>query len=170
VTLVFCGHGDSVTVATDAQAAQPTDDRPITHVFQNLGKDLRALGSLETGAVLIIGGGSAVLAHQRDASIAAWVQRQPAASYPGVGNTIGNEFTQAGGALAVWTLGTAAGSDELAHVGSDLIRAQVLDGLLTTAIKLAVDRRRPDGGSYSFPSGHTSGTFARPPTPNRKML
>jgi membrane-associated phospholipid phosphatase len=46
------------------------------------------------------------------------------------------------------------------HVGSDLIRAQVLNGLTTRGLKIFVDRRRPGGGGHSFPSGHSSATFA----------
>ena len=32
--------------------------------------------------------------------------------------------------------------------------------MLTQGIKLSVGRERPDGGRFSFPSGHTSSTFA----------
>jgi membrane-associated phospholipid phosphatase len=151
--------GPAAPVARQS-AARQGGDRPIAHVFQNLGRDLRALGSVETGAVLLAGGGAAALVHRRDARVAAWVQRQPPASYPGVGNAIGNGLTQAGAAVALWITGEVAGRGHLAAVGSDLIRAQVLDGVLTTTLKVSVDRRRPDGGAYSFPSGHTSSTFA----------
>ena len=48
----------------------------------------------------------------------------------------------------------------MAHLGSDLIRAQVLTRVVTQGIKLTVRRARPDGGNFSFPSGHSSGTFA----------
>jgi membrane-associated phospholipid phosphatase len=41
-----------------------------------------------------------------------------------------------------------------------LIRAQVLAQAITTGIKLSARRNRPDGGEFSFPSGHTSVTFA----------
>jgi membrane-associated phospholipid phosphatase len=37
--------------------------------------------------------------------------------------------------------------------------ALVTEGL-TEGIKRVVDKRRPDGGYYSFPSGHTSAAFA----------
>jgi membrane-associated phospholipid phosphatase len=40
------------------------------------------------------------------------------------------------------------------------VEAQIVNGVLTQGIKLAVNRTRPSGGSYSFPSGHTSATFA----------
>jgi membrane-associated phospholipid phosphatase len=65
-----------------------------------------------------------------------------------------------GGATAVYVVGRMLHSPRAAAFGSDLVRAQVLDTLLTQAIKVTVDRTRPDGGSYSFPSGHASSSFA----------
>src|ERR1019366_1892659 len=128
---------DQATQQPAAPASQPaakplrispwTDDQPITHLFQNLGKDLRGLGTAESFDILLVGGGMTALMHTKDNSLAFWVQQQPAASYPTVGNTIGNGVTQAGGAIGVWVLGKMRGSDELAHIGSDLIRAQVLN-------------------------------------------
>jgi hypothetical protein len=43
---------------------------------------------------------------------------------------------------------------------SDLLRAQVFNGIMTIALKGITNRTRPDGGPWSFPSGHTSTTFA----------
>jgi membrane-associated phospholipid phosphatase len=48
----------------------------------------------------------------------------------------------------------------MAHVGSDLIRAQVLNGLITRTVKVVVNRTRPSGGGQAFPSGHASAAFA----------
>ena len=36
----------------------------------------------------------------------------------------------------------------------------MLNGIITRSLKYAVDRERPDGGQHSFPSGHSSATFA----------
>jgi membrane-associated phospholipid phosphatase len=36
----------------------------------------------------------------------------------------------------------------------------IVNTVLTQGIKLSVGRERPDGGRFSFPSGHTSSTFA----------
>jgi hypothetical protein len=148
------------TPATPLRISPWTDDQPITHLVQNLGKDLRALGSAESVDIMLVGGGLAALMHTKDNSLAFWVQQQPPASYPNVGNAIGNGVTQAGAAVGVWVLGKMRGNDELSHIGSDLIRAQALNEVLTGVIKVSANRPRPNGGTQSFPSGHTSATFA----------
>ena len=45
-------------------------------------------------------------------------------------------------------------------LGGDLIRAQLLSELMTTAVKQTVRRTRPEGSGFSFPSGHTTVSFA----------
>ncbi|MCC7417542.1 MAG: phosphatase PAP2 family protein [Acidobacteria bacterium] len=67
---------------------------------------------------------------------------------------------QVGGALATYTVGRLTRSPRTARVGADLFRAQVLSQVVTQAIKLSARRTRPDGSALSFPSGHTSATFA----------
>jgi membrane-associated phospholipid phosphatase len=48
----------------------------------------------------------------------------------------------------------------IATVGGELIRAQIVAGALTEGLKITARRTRPDGNHLSFPSGHTSATFA----------
>jgi membrane-associated phospholipid phosphatase len=45
-------------------------------------------------------------------------------------------------------------------LGADLVDAQIVNGVITQGIKGATHRTRPSGGKRSFPSGHTSATFA----------
>lgn len=61
---------------------------------------------------------------------------------------------------ASWSVGKLAGSAKLRDFGTDLFRAQAMTGLLTAVLKGSVNRTRPDGTAYSYPSGHTSSAFA----------
>jgi membrane-associated phospholipid phosphatase len=76
------------------------------------------------------------------------------------GEVIGGARAQLGAAIATYTIGRAVRRPKIASLGADLIRAQIVSQTLTAGIKLSVRRMRPDGGEFSFPSGHTSVTFA----------
>ena len=77
------------------------------------------------------------------------------------GEAFGGALVQIGGAFATYSAGKLTGQSELAELGRDLVRAQLLTQGVTQAIKYSVGRTRPDASSQaSFPSGHASGTFA----------
>jgi membrane-associated phospholipid phosphatase len=136
------------------------DDRPFTQLFQNLWKDLKAVPTVPSAKVAAGGTVASLAAHPADDNLATWAEEQGDASYVGIGNTIGSGWFEAGAAVATYAIGKGTKDARTTHVGSDLIRAQVLNGLLTTTLKVAVDRTRPNGSHYSFPSGHSSATFA----------
>ena len=77
------------------------------------------------------------------------------------GEILGDGRVQAAAAFATYGLGKLFKAPEVASLGRDLVRAQIVTTTITFALKKAVGRERPDGSSQtSFPSGHTSGTFA----------
>jgi len=75
------------------------------------------------------------------------------------GAALGNGVTQFGLAFGTYVVGRATGHANVALTGSDLVRGQIVNALLTQGVKFSVQRRRPNGGRYSFPSGHTSAAF-----------
>jgi len=77
-----------------------------------------------------------------------------------VGNVWGDARLQAPLALGVWGVGRWSGDQALADLGYDLSRSLFLTYAVTSVIKVAVNRERPNGGSHSFPSGHTSAAFS----------
>ena len=141
-----------------ADAAWP-DDQPFSHVFQNLGHDIASLATPRGVGILAAGAAGAIVTHPLDDNLSAWVARSGPSSYTKIGDVSGIGYTHAAIALATYTIGKAGHHAEATHIGSDLIRAQILNGLITTGIKVAVNRTRPTGSDYSFPSGHSAATF-----------
>ena len=62
--------------------------------------------------------------------------------------------------LGSYLAGRMLKSDQLESFGSDLFRAQVINGAVTLGMKALVNRTRPDGTPWGYPSGHTSVSFA----------
>jgi len=138
-----------------------TDDRPLTRFPQNLGRDAKSLARPDAMLTAAIGLAAAGLAHSADDNLSDWaLESGNSKSYTPIGQMIGNAYLQGGAAIATYVIGKVQQSPEVAHIGSDLIRAQALNAVVTLTTKVAVDRERPDGGTRSFPSGHVSATFA----------
>jgi len=138
----------------------PPPDRPFARLFQNLGADFVSLGKADTIGILGGGGFAAVIASYSDDRVDRWTLDHPAPSVTAVGRLGGDGWTMAGAAVGTWAVGRALERPLLTHVGSDLIRAQVLNGVITRSLKIVVDRQRPSGGGHAFPSGHASASFA----------
>jgi len=133
----------------------------LSQVFTSTVGDLRRLPSRDAVTWLGIGAFASAIARSADAKIASGLSgsnRLDATFEPGA--TIGGLPVQLGAAFATYAVGRMADSPRAAIVGADLVRAQLLSQAVTHAIKLSVRRTRPDGSSFSFPSGHTSTTFA----------
>jgi hypothetical protein len=142
------------------QAATWSDDRPITRFFPNLFHDVRALPSTNSVLVLGVGGAAAAVIHSVDDDFANWSESSGWSSYGKAGGVIGDGWVQVGAAFGTYGIGKLWHKPQVLHIGSDLIRAQALNALITVPLKAIVDRERPNGGHYAFPSGHTSATFA----------
>jgi membrane-associated phospholipid phosphatase len=76
------------------------------------------------------------------------------------GEMMGGARFQLASALATYGVGQLTGHSRLAEFGADLVSANIVAQALTSGIKLSVRRGRPDGTEFSFPSGHTSVSFA----------
>lgn len=150
------------TPAPVATAAAAPIENPFISLLPHLGEDLVALPSITNAGILATGGALALVFHNNhDERLRNWVIQQDASSpSSSVGNFVGDGVTQGAAAVAVWLAGRATGSSRVENTGANLIRAQVLNGVLTQGLKLAVNRTRPDGGSHALPSGHTSAAFA----------
>jgi membrane-associated phospholipid phosphatase len=150
-----------------AQSAESPNQQPVGTIpsfgslFTDLPGDFANLFRPESAIVLGVGAGVSAGVHPADARLvrdAATATTLEESLDPG--QTIGDGYVQLGGAVATYLGGRLFHSPRVATVGAALIRAQVVTEVLTEGVKVAVHRTRPDGSNLSFPSGHTSASFA----------
>ena len=141
-------------------ASASEDDRPFVRLVPNLARDVISIPSRQSLLLLIAGTASAAALSTRDASAQQWAVRVGRSQATDVGSAAGEGWVQGTIALGTYVAGAVSGHRAITHIGSDFVRAQVLNGLVTGGLKVSVDRIRPNGGEFSFPSGHTSATFA----------
>ena len=171
-----------------ASAQQTTDvDRLFTHAAQadppaaprrtgvralirTIGADVVALPRRRsTWVILAIGGSAAALSHPADDAVNSRLGGSRAAErFFAAGEWAGASWVQLGAAGGVYVVGRYAlppaqdtpGTNKVAHLGFDLLRAQLLSQLFVRGIKNTVRRDRPGGDCCSFPSGHAANAFA----------
>lgn len=74
----------------------------------------------------------------------------------------GSGVTMGAASLGLLAVGRATGNARLYAVGKDLSSSMLLTWSAVWALKLT-NAKRPNGGAYSFPSGHTATAFAAAP-------
>lgn len=173
VVATLLGAGTPVLAQTTRAATPSAEDKassppPVastspafSHLFTDTIRDFRRLPSRDTLTWLSIGGAVTFAGHSRDSSVTRSLSRSHLLGETlEPGKAIGSFPFQLGGAFAAYGLGRLTDSPRVTAVGADLVRAQLLAQGITFAVKRSVRRTRPDGTSFSFPSGHASLTFA----------
>jgi len=153
-------------VASDAPGLRfiPSQDETSDHhpgfgeLVGSLGADFRRAVSEDSLTMLGLGATTAWSLRGLDGRAARNTWGDDRVFHPG--NVIGSALAQGGGAFATYLIGRAIDNPGISRLGADLVRAQVVSQSFTQAIKFTATRRRPDGTSLSFPSGHTSSAFA----------
>jgi membrane-associated phospholipid phosphatase len=168
ITLCSCLAAPQWAVAQSVATESTAPAHAVSHLtpaFPNLVEevigDFRRLPSKENASLLGIGAAVAMMGHSIDQSLSLGMSRRPTlGSALEPGNIIGGFQAQFGGALATYAVGRLMNSPRTATVGADLVRALVVSQTVTGTIKVIASRTRPDGTNLSFPSGHTSASFA----------
>lgn len=135
----------------------------IGALLRGLAGDVRHLPSWPNASLAAAGGGLALAVHPLDERVNIRLRgpNHAARAAFAPGKFVGYTPVQMGAAVAVFATGRLRHEDKVSHFGMDLLRAQIMTTALTTGLKYAVQRERPDGSnSHSFPSGHASMTFA----------
>ena len=122
-----------------------------------------------TWVILGIGAASALLAHPIDDDANARIAESPAGGrFFAPGKWVGSTWTHAGvsagllfgGHYLAPQFNDESGTNKLAHIGYDLVRAQILSQVYVHSLKKAIGRDRPTGECCAFPSGHAATAFA----------
>jgi membrane-associated phospholipid phosphatase len=135
----------------------------IRALFGNLGEDVKHLPAMQNVYIAAIGGGLALAVHPADQSFNARLMSSSDAvnAFFAPGKYLGDTYVQVAFSLGTYTLGRLRDQPKVAHLGMDLVQAQLISELLVEPLKFAVQRERPDGSNnLSFPSGHAAVTFA----------
>lgn len=142
----------------------PTPPHTGIHaLFRNLGGDFTHLAARDNVYAALIGGALAAAAHPVDSTFNVHLR-----SHDALVNTIykpahifGDTPEQVALSLGTYAYGLIFDEPKTAHLGMDLLRAQMITEVLVEPLKFAVRRERPDmSNRQSFPSGHAAVTFA----------
>ncbi len=142
--------------------AAPARAQSFASLFTPLPADFAHLFTPANGIIAGIGGAGSAAVHPKDDEIARRIPAEVGGRehFFEAGSPIGNGVTLGAFALGTYIAGRASHSARVGALGADLVDAQIVNAVLTQGLKHAVDRRRPTGSKHSFPSGHTSATFA----------
>ena len=127
---------------------------------RDLVKNARGLLSRNNLLPTLIGGAASIAAHPADTPIKEDVYRSLGSTTDAVGARLGSGPVVLAGVGSLWAVSRFRGSETFVRFSDDLAQASILNAVITASIKASVHRTRPDGGSRSFPSGHTSAAFA----------
>jgi membrane-associated phospholipid phosphatase len=75
------------------------------------------------------------------------------------GATMGQAAIPVAASVLCMSIGRLDHSGKAETFGSRLLRAQAINGILTLSMKGTINRIRPNGHPFSYPSGHTSVVF-----------
>jgi membrane-associated phospholipid phosphatase len=143
-------------------AAPSAHAQSVASLFTSLPADFAHLFTPANGIIAGAGGAGSAAIHPKDDEIAAKIAAASGGRHDffRAGGPIGDGAAQSGFALATYIAGRASHSARVGALGADLVDAQIVNGIITQGLKAAVDRKRPTGSKHSFPSGHSSATFA----------
>ena len=158
--------GDFIATQETAAAESQSFLSTLAH---NLGDDLKHLPRRNTVYWLAGGTAAAFAVHPYDQRLNRHLLGSNAwDNFFIPGKIMGSTEVQIGASVVTYIIGRAKGENRVRHLGMDLLEAQLLSEGIVEGMKVIVRRPRPpnpDGtpnsaGTFSFPSGHATITFA----------
>lgn len=140
--------------------ADASSSSSITGLPARVVHDTAKLVSRTPLITLAIGGAAAAAVHPADTSVEQRIPKFGTIDETvDAGSALGDGWVQWTVAGVVYGTGLVLRKPAVSDVGTRLVEAQIVGGVMTQVIKYAVDRERPDGGRLSFPSGHSEASF-----------
>ena len=145
-------------------ADDPCDRRSFSTLFTCIPHDLRNVARGKSLAWLGAAGGMAAGSALLDEDIDRALRDGDPNLFPDVGDQLGQAGVHVGVPLALYVAARTTGHSATAAFAVTLLRAQIANGLVTRSLKF-IPRARPyqeeaKTAQGSFPSGHTSASFA----------
>jgi len=128
-------------------------------VREDVGRILSARGA----GILTIGSAATAVALAVEDSEAQADALEGLGGIGDLGNVGGSPVFVLGGAVTLALVGRFADRPAITTAGVDLARSLAYSSTVVAGLKVAVDRTRPDGGRYSFPSAHAAAAFSAAP-------
>ena len=140
------------------------DGRSFSTLFRCIPRDLRNVVRGESLAWLGVAGGIAAGSALLDDEVDRALSDGDPNLFPDVGDQLGQAGVHFGVPLALYVAARTTGHSGTAAFAVTVLRAQIANGIVTRSLKL-IPRARPfqevaTFGHGSFPSGHTSASFA----------
>lgn len=150
-----------ITTSFSASVADPATDRKA-NIIRDLGSNSLHLITRPSSAAIVFSLGAVPLIADDETNKAYrhWGEKGTVNFVFEAGEVIGSGSLQGAASLALYASGKALRRDGLAAYGSDLFSAQAISSFVAATLKVATARTRPDGAPYSFPSGHSTVSFA----------
>lgn len=167
VPLVVAGASFSLASPASAQS----DSKPrrgcenqatpsFTQLFTGTLKDFKGLPTATNMQLLSLGTVAAAGAFPADAKISNSFSAPRLTETFEAGRTIGATPVHLAASFTAYALGRSLNKPCLTSLAGDLVQAQLMAEILSQGVKFTVNRTRPDGTARSFPSGHTTMSFA----------
>lgn len=157
--LAFCARGV-------CQSPPPTkvETEQQTHLKQfpaNLGRDFLGLFSRDNVWPLLIGGAATGISTTADDRVHQYfVEQDTDRPLGNIGDTMGKPVVLGPVIGSIIAFGSLTGNHKFHSFSYAMAEGFLLDSMLTTGLKYAVGRERPDStNNHSFPSGHASDYF-----------
>lgn len=160
--------GESQGVA-QKDTTPPVEHTGLRTLAKDIVNDFKAFPRREsTWVILGVGGAAALAVHPADNSVNSHlVSSGSADNFWKPGHIIGGPVMY-GVPVALYLGGRylwapakdKSQTNEMSHLGLDLLRAELEEEAIVQTLKFSVRRTRPNGAAYSFPSGHAAATFA----------